>query len=90
MLVKQIVLPFLGQQSTLSEALRQVKKQHQNVKFGIGVLKQFSTTCRVPNFSPSKITPPYCTIQRRSLERQSMAVLGNSVDAVYASSVADP
>ena len=38
------LLMILAFQSKLSEAIRQVKKKH----FGIGVPKQFGTTCRVP------------------------------------------
>ena len=34
--------------------------------FGVGVLKQFRTTCRVPNFFSSKITPP-CYIGRKQI-----------------------
>ena len=67
-------LPKTGRDSFLRPCAKS-KSNIKKWKFGVGVLKQFATTCWVPNFFPSKITPPYCTIQRRSLERQSMALI---------------
>ena len=49
---------FAHFRSKFSEALRQVNKQHLKKHFGFWVLKQFGTTCRVPNCVFKKLLHP--------------------------------
>ena len=54
-----VVADFRVTGKVFKEALCPKSRQLQKVIFFNGVLQLFGTTWQVPNFSPSKITPPY-------------------------------
>ena len=58
MFLKKLFCPFKGNSQHFLRPCAMLKSKIKMYNFGIGVLKQFRTTCRVPNFFLQKLLHP--------------------------------